>query len=250
MDPGNATDNSVARTASQFATTHWSVVLSAADSASPDAREALEMLCRTYWNPLYAFVRMKGRSAEDAQDLTQSFFERFLEKHYVKDFAVEKGRFRTFLLTILQRFLCDQFDRSSAAKRGGGVRFVPLDTTDAEAQIDQAAGASRSPEATFDRVWADTLIQTSLERLRTQYEVEGNGALFKEIRVYLSRPADRASYSVTAGRLNTSADAVAMAVVRLRRRYRENVRACVANTVATPAEIDDELRYLISVLAG
>jgi RNA polymerase sigma factor (sigma-70 family) len=238
-----------ARTAAQFATTHWSTVLAAGESASPGSGEALEKLCRTYWFPLYAFVRRQGKAPEDARDLTQSFFERLIEKHYLKDLLQEKGRFRTFLLTTFKGFLCDQFDRATAAKRGGGIRFVPLDALDAEAQFDEAAAASTSPEATFDRAWAEAVVQSGVERLRAEFEAAGRESLFRELKGYLSRPADRASYTEVAQRLGMTADAVAMAVVRLRRRYRAMVRAAVANTVATPAEIDGELRYLVELMA-
>ena len=238
------------RTPAQFATTHWSVVLAAGDSASPGAQEALEKLCRTYWYPLYAFVRLKGHPPEDAKDLTQAFFERFLQKHYVKDVVRDKGRFRTFLLTILQRFLCDQFDYSTAAKRGGGVPVISFDTVGVEAQLDQALASCQSPESMFERAWADTVVHTSVERLGEEYAAEGKASVFGELRQYLSRPADRKSYTGSAQRLGMSADAVAMAVMRLRRRYRALVRAEVANTVATPAEVDDEMRYLVNLLTG
>ncbi len=249
MVSSDSTGGSAERTATQFATTHWSVVLAAADSASPGAQEALEQLCRTYWYPLYAFVRLKGYPPEDAEDLTQAFFERFLQKRAIKSATAERGRFRSFLLTALQYFLCDQFDRATAIKRGGDVRFIPLDTLEAEAQVQEAAASQRSPEMVFDRAWADTVVGTSLERLRAAYEAEGRGALFAELSPYLSRPAERASYSDSARRLDMDAESVAMAVMRLRRRYRALVRAEVANTVATPAEIDDEMRYLVELLA-
>jgi len=199
------------------------------------------MLCRTYWYPLYAFARRQGKTPEDARDLTQSFFERFLERRYLKDVLREKGRFRRFLLTAFKRFSCDQFDRSAAAKRGGGIRFVPLDVLEAETQFNEAtAASSQSPEATFDRAWAEAVVQSGVERLRAECEAAGQGLLFRELKGCLSRPADRASYTEAARRLGMTADAVAMAVVRLRRRYRAMVRAEVANTVATPAEIDEE----------
>jgi RNA polymerase sigma-70 factor (ECF subfamily) len=225
-------------------------VLAAGDSASPDSQQALEMLCRTYWYPLYAFARRQGKTPEDARDLTQSFFERFLEKHYLKDFLRERGRFRTFLLTTFKRFLCDQFDRSTAAKRGGGIRFVPLDVLEAETHFTEAAAASQSPEATFDRAWAEAVVQSGVERLRAEFEAAGQGSLFRKLKGYLSRPADRASYTDAAQRLGMTADAVAMAVMRLRRRYRAMVRTEVANTVATPAEIDEEMRYLVELLTA
>jgi RNA polymerase sigma factor (sigma-70 family) len=241
-------DDSLTRGAARFATTHWSVVLAAGDSASLDSREALEQLCRTYWYPLYSFVRREGHSSEDAKDLTQSFFEQFLEKHYLRDVLQEKGRFRTFLLTTLRRFLCDQFDRSMAAKRGGGTRLVPLDALEAEAQFNQSTASTKSPEEMFDRAWAETVVKNSVERLGTEYGTGGQAALFAEIKGYLSQPADRAAYTASAQRLGMSADAVAMAVVRLRRRYRAAVRVEVANTVATPAEIDEEMHYLVELI--
>jgi DNA-directed RNA polymerase specialized sigma24 family protein len=244
-----ATSESAARTASQFATTHWSVVLAAGDSASPGWREALEKLCQAYWYPLYAFIRRKGYPPEDAQDLTQAFFEQFLEKHYIKDVAQEKGRFRSFLLTTLQRFLGHQFERSVAAKRGGGVPVVALDALQAESRFKPVAASLHSPEVLFDRAWAETVIRTSMERLGAEYLAEDKAAQFAELKRYLSCPADRAAYTASARALSMSADAVAMAVVRLRRRYRAMVRAEVANTVATPAEIDDEMRYLVELLA-
>jgi RNA polymerase sigma-70 factor (ECF subfamily) len=226
------------------------VVLAAKQGPSISTDAALERLCRTYWFPLYAFVRLKGSPPEDAKDLTQAFFERFLEKRYVKNFAPEKGRFRTFLLALLQRFLCDQFDRSNAAKRGGGASVVSLDTVEAEALFSHTAASCASPEAIFERAWADTVVHTSLDRLSDQYEAEGRSRLFEELKVYLSHPADRADYGATGERLGMSVDAVAMAVMRLRRQYRAAVRAEVANTVATPAEIDDETRYLVNLLTS
>ena len=244
----SSADDSVTLSTAQFATTHWSVVLAAGDSASPGSRDALEKLCQTYWFPLYAFVRRKGHFPEDAKDLTQAFFERFLEKHSVKEVLREKGRFRTFLLTTLRRFLCDQFDRATAIKRGGGVRWVPLDVAEGEAQFSEAAGAAGSPEELFDRAWAETIVQVSVERLRTEHEAAGQGRWFDELKGYLSQPADRTAYAASGQRLGLSADAVAMAVVRLRRRYRAVVRAEVANTVATPAEIDEEMRYLVELI--
>lgn len=231
-----------------FATTHWSAVLAAGDSASPETQEALDRLCRTYWYPLYAFVRANGYRPKDAEDLTQAFFERFIEKRYVKAAIREKGRFRTFLMTLARRFLCNEFDRATAAKRGGGVPHVPLDTLEAEGQLDEAVTSSQCPESTFDRAWAETVIQTGLDRLRVEYEAHGKAALFGELKGYLSRPVSQATYAEAARRLSLSSDAVVMAVLRLRRRYRAMVRAEVANTVATPAEIDEEMRYLVDVL--
>lgn len=245
-DPSNA---SATRAASQFATTHWSVVLAAGETASPESAAALERLCRTYWYPLYAFIRYRGHGSEEARDLTQGFFERFLEKHYLKGLVREKGRFRSFLLMTLQRFLCDQFDRATAAKRGGGIPLVPLDAGPAEGRYSQAVATTPTPEALFDRAWAEALVQTSVEQLRREFEAAGQGALFAELKPCLSHRSEHAAYGEVAKRLGLSSDAVAMAVMRLRRRYREKVRSEVAHTVASPAEIDDELHYLVELLA-
>ncbi len=250
MVSNELTGDSVERTAAQFATTHWSVVLTAADTSAPGTRDALEKLCRTYWSPLYAFVRLKGYPPEDSKDLTQAFFERFLQRQALKSVAAEKGRFRSFLLTSLKNFLFDEHDRSAAAKRGGGVPIISLDTAAVEAQLEQAAASGQSLESAFDRAWAHTVVQTSLERLRAESETEGRGAQFAELRGYLSRPPNGADYRASAERLGLSTDAVAMAVLRLRKQYRATVRAEVANTVATPAEIEDEMRYLVDLLAS
>jgi RNA polymerase sigma-70 factor (ECF subfamily) len=248
MASSASTGDSAVRTASQFATTHWSVVLAAADSASPNGPAALENLCRTYWHPLYAFVRLKGYTPEDAKDLTQSFFERCLAKQFLKSLVPDRGRFRTFLLTLLQRFLCDQLDRVRAEKRGGGVPLLPLNLASVEAQIDRAVAACETPEKVFDRAWAETVMQSALGKLRQRYEAQERAALFAELRDFLVCPTDRAGYRVRAERLGISADAVAMAVVRLRREYRAMVRAEVADTVATPAEVETEMHYLVSLL--
>jgi RNA polymerase sigma-70 factor (ECF subfamily) len=249
MTPGKPAGETPSGTGRWFATTHWSVVLAAGDPSSPDAFAALERLCRTYWYPLYAFIRYQGHSVEEARDLTQGFFERFLAKHYLKGVVGEKGRFRSFLLLALQRFLADQFDQATAAKRGGGVTFVPLDAGPAESRYSQAAAAAPTPEALFDRAWAEALLQNGVEELRREFAAAGQGALFAELKPYLSRPPERAAYSAVAQRLGLSSDAVAMAVLRLRRRYREKVRAEVAHTVASPAEIAEEMHYLVELLA-
>ena len=249
MVSSDSTGGSAERTATQFATTHWSVVLAAADSASPNSQEALEKLCRTYWLPLYAFVRRTGSGPEDAQDLTQAFFEKLLRNNTIRHLAPEKGRFRNYLLTVLKRFLRDELDRSTAAKRGGGAPVIPLDTAEGEAHLQDARVADLSPDQAFDRAWAERVLRGSVDCLRAQYEAEGRAALFAALSPYLSRRPDGEGYGATAQVLGLDASAVAMAVMRLRRRYRELVRAEVANTVATPAEIDDEIRYLIELLS-
>jgi RNA polymerase sigma-70 factor (ECF subfamily) len=244
-DSGNA---AASRNPAQFATTHWSTVLAAGDSAVPGSREALERLCRACWYPLYAFVRGLGKAPEDAQDLTQAFFERLLEKHYLKDVAREQGRFRCFLITAFKRFLCDQYDRATAAKRGGRFGVQPLAPAEAEHRWHETASLSNGPEESFDRAWAEELLRASISRLREECETAHKGAQFEQLKVFLSRPAQRTDYARVGERLGMSPDAVAMAVVRLRRQFRALMRAEIANTVATPAEIDDEMRYLVNLL--
>jgi RNA polymerase sigma-70 factor (ECF subfamily) len=250
MSAGDSTAESAGRAAAQFATTHWSVVLAAGGNGAPEAQAALESLCRTYWYPLYAFVRLRGYPPEDAQDLTQAFFERFLQKQLIRNFDPGKGRFRSFLFTIFQRFLCDQQDHIRAARRGGGVSFVPFDTACAEGQIACAAAARHSPETAFERAWAETVLRAALQQLRREYGAAGKEKLFEHLSPFLARAADRTCYARIGARFGVTADAVAMAVVRLRKRYRELVRAEVASTVATPAEIDDEMRYLVDLLTA
>jgi RNA polymerase sigma-70 factor (ECF subfamily) len=157
--------------AAGFRTTHWSVVLAAGDCASPDAAEALERLCRSYWYPLYAFVRRKGYPHHDAEDLTQGFFARFLEKRYLDEVAAEKGRFRTFLLCSLSHFLANAWDMSQRLKRGGGATHVPLDTVDAEERYRLEPNPSGTLEDSFDRAWAETLLSLALARLRGDFEL-------------------------------------------------------------------------------
>ena len=250
MVPSDSNVEPAVRNRAQFATTHWSVVLAAADRTSPEAETALEELCRTYWYPLYAFVRMKGYDPETAKDLTQAFFEKFLEKHFLKALVPSRGRFRTFLLMLLKRFLSDQLDRARASKRGGEVEVVPLQFSGVEARIDQAVAARETAEQVFDRAWAETVMQSALGKLRQRYQAQGRAPLFAELRDFLVCPTDRAGYRVRAERLGISADAVAMAVMRLRREYRAMVRAEVAHTVTTPAEVETEMHYLVSLLVG
>ena len=160
-----------------FVTTHWSVVLAAAKSDTA-SQAALENLCHTYWYPLYAYVRRRGHSAQDAQDLTQAFFARLLERHWVGDADRERGRFRTFLLTAMSRFMADEWDKVRAQKRGGGVVHVPLQLDTAETRYGHEPADNRTPEQYFERRWALTLLDTVLQRLRAEYEREGKGELF------------------------------------------------------------------------
>lgn len=231
-----------------FRTTHWSLVLSAGRSGEPGARQALETLCSTYWYPLYAFARRKGQSPEDAQDLVQGFFARLLARDDLAQVHPDKGRFRTFLLTALSHFLANEWDRSQAQKRGGGVEMVPLTGDDPEERFLQAMYGDVSPDLAFDRSWAERMLATVLGRLRRECEADGRAGRFDALKGLLLGDRSGLSYTQIAAALETSEQGVKSAVHRLRQRFRELFRDEVAQTVAHPAEIDDELRHLIRAM--
>ncbi|MHC1766718.1 MAG: RNA polymerase sigma factor [Verrucomicrobiia bacterium] len=232
---------------SLFPPTHWSVVLAARDPASPQAAEALEELCRAYWYPLYVYVRGAGHSPEDAQDLTQEFFARLLAKQYLAAVNPERGRFRWFLLAAAKRFLCNEREWASAAKRGGMSPHVPFDGQKAEERYRLDAADADTPDRLFDRAWATHLIHTTYECLEEEYTVEGKAKLFNRLRVFLSGDEADLTYAEVAAGLRMTEGAVKVAVHRLRRRYRERLREEVAHTVHTPADVEEELRTLQSV---
>lgn len=229
-----------------FVTTHWSVVLTAREGNSSKSSEALEALCRTYWFPLYAFVRRQGRNPHDAQDLTQEFFARLLEKEYLKSAAQEKGRFRTFLLVALKRFLANDWDRQHAQKRGGVSLIVPIDPELAESRFMAGPPHELQPDLLFDRQWALTLLDRTMTRLSDEYAATGRTKLFELLRGCLARDESALPYLEIATRLNLTEAAVKMAVQRLRARYREVIRSEIADTVAGPEEIEEEIRHLFS----
>lgn len=247
MSSNQSEDESRERSAAQFATTHWSVVLAAGDSASPDSREALEKLCRAYWYPLYAFARRKGHSPQDAEDLTQGFFERLLAKHYLKDVLAEKGRFRTFLLTSLTHFMANEWDRAQALKRGGGEAILSLDAGALESRYRSDVARQDPAEEHFDRLWADAVMNRALISLEEEFRAAGKGAHFEALAEFLSRTPAEGEYVQVGERLGLNSHAVAVAVSRLRDRYRVLVRAEVGQTVENPADVDPELRYLVEL---
>ena len=229
----------------RFATTHWSVVVSAGDSRSPQAERSLAVLCENYWFPLYAFIRRAGHSAEDAQDLTQGFFVRLLDKRFLAAADRQKGRFRTFLLTAVKHFLANEHDRATAKKRGGGRTVVPLE--DLEARYAREPADTLTPERIFERQWALTLLEQVLVRLQREMAAQGKAALFDALKDSLAGgPAD--GYAATADRLGMTEGAVKTAAHRLRRRYRELLREEIAKTVAGPDEVEEEIRYLFDCL--
>ncbi len=234
----------------RFVTTHWSVVMSASDSGSPRAAEALEKLCRTYWYPVYVWVRRKGFSPSDAEDLTQAFFAGLLSDQFIASADREKGRFRTFLLTRLGHFLADEWDRLKAQKRGGGRPMIPLESKTAETRYQLEPVDPRSPDKIFEYRWAVTLLERVFERLRQEYQDASDAALFDELKGCLVQTRAAVPYGEASARLGLSEGALRVAVHRLRQRYRKLLRAEIAETVAGSEEIEEELRYLLRVLAG
>lgn len=233
-----------------FLTTHWSVVLTAGRSDTPRALDSLEQLCRTYWYPLYVYVRRRGYPPEDAEDLTQEFFARLLRSNFLAEADRDRGRFRSFLLTALNHFLADQWDRVRAQKRGGGRQFIPLEAGTAETRYRLEPADELTPEKVYEQRWARTLLSNVVERLRREYETGGKGALFAGLKECLTKARSAVPYAELATQLNMSEGALRVAVHRLRQRYRELLRAEIAATVADSREVEEELRYLVQVLAG
>jgi RNA polymerase sigma factor (sigma-70 family) len=231
----------------QFATTRWSVVLAAgADTSSPGVHEALATLCETYWYPLYAFLRSRGYQPEAAQDLTQAFFTRLLEKHAIRHADPARGRFRSFLLASLKNFAANERDREIARKRGGGVPIVPLEIETAEGRFQMEPPSDETPERVFDRRWALTLLDRVMSRLQVETSRSGKPSQFDRLKTYLTGEQPQLSYAQTASELGMSEGAVKVAVHRLRKRFRDLVREEIAQTVSSPAEIEDELKHLWS----
>jgi RNA polymerase sigma factor (sigma-70 family) len=229
-----------------FVTTHWSVVLSAQDRDCANSDAALETLCRSYWYPLYACVRRQGHSPQDAQDLTQEFFARLLNKEYLKSAEREKGRFRTFLLVALKRFLANEWDRQHAQKRGGFAAVVPIDHALAESRFASEPTHSLQPDVLFDRQWAMTLLERTMSQLRDEYVTSGRARFFEFLQPCLAKDESALPYAEIAARLTLTEAAVKMAVQRLRARYREILREQIADTVSSPQEVEEEIRHLFS----
>jgi len=246
----NGSSAAAAGTLPVFATTHWSVVLAAAHGDSTGAGAALSQICQSYWYPLYAYVRRRGHSPHDAQDLTQAFFLRLLERNWVEAADRERGRFRTFLLTALQRFLSDEWDKARAQKRGGDLVHVPLQLDSFETRYGHEPADTLTPEQTYERSWALTLLDTVLHRVQAEYERDGKGELFAALKTCLAGTGKSLPYAELAGPLGLNESAVKVIVHRLRQRYRQLLRAEIAHTVSGTADVDEELRQLFRVLAG
>jgi RNA polymerase sigma factor (sigma-70 family) len=232
----------------QFNTTHWSLVLAAREEDSPQAAELLEKLCRSYWYPLYLFVRRSGYDQEAAKDLTQGFFKRLLEKNYLLQVDPEKGKFRSFLLASIKHFLANDWDRTQTKKRGGAYAIISWDDPEVENQVRSASGSELAPDKAFERQWALTLLDQVFHHLRAECAAAGKEELFESLRAYLSGEKSAESYAEAASRLKMTPGSVQVAVHRLRRRYGELLRAEIAQTVRTPAEVDEEIRSLFAAL--
>jgi len=233
--------------AAAFATTQWSVVLTA-QSKSASAQDALEKLCRAYWWPLYGFVRRQGYNPEEAQDLTQGFFAMLLERRNLDAVRREKGRLRSYLLTALKNYIGKTRRRSMTLKRGEGKPLVPLDELVARERADLEPAHTLTAEGIYERRWALTLLEHALERLEEQYRDAGNAILFEKLKPLLTDEPDRASQETIARELNMNENAVKQALHRLRQRYRVVLRDEIADTVAVPTDIEDELRHFIAIL--
>jgi RNA polymerase sigma factor (sigma-70 family) len=233
-----------------FTTTHWSVVLAAADQERPEAAQALETLCRTYWYPLYAYVRRRGRAPEDAQDLIQEFFARFLARNYLASVDRQRGRFRSYLLGAVNHFLADDWDRRHRLKRRIQACPVPFDAASGEDRYTLEPIDERSPDRLFERRWALTLLDLVLGQLRREYQDGGKERLFAALSIFLTGEAEGEGYHQAAETLNMTEGAVRVAVHRFRQRYGDLFRQAVADTVETPEEIADEMRHLRRVLSS
>jgi len=235
--------------AGQFATTRWSVILAAGDSASEQHEPALGTLCKTYWFPLYAYLRRRGYDSYQAEDYTQGFFAGILERKGLQRADPKCGKFRSFLLVCLKNFLADEWDRDHAQKRGGDKKVLSLDFDTAASRYDREPADSLSPEKLFERSWALTVLTRAMDRLKAESATPDKKRLFDRLKVYLAAEKDAGSYRDLAGELDMTEGAVKVAVHRLRRRYRELVRDEIAQTVTTEAQVDEEIRDLFAALA-
>jgi RNA polymerase sigma-70 factor (ECF subfamily) len=244
------TSRDFGKTADIFVTTRWTIVLAAADRSTPEAERALEEICSIYWFPIYAYIRRRNHSPEDAEDLTQEFFRRLLEMHWIGDADRAKGRLRAFLITALKHFLAKEWRRASAEKRGGGQHLISIDSGIAESRY---ASTEKNPsieaEALYDREWSLTLLELTMKRLQTEYAEAGKAERFATLKGGLFAPHQEVDYPALAASLDLSIAAAQTAVHRLRKRFRELYREEVAQTLPPGADLDEELRHLAASLA-
>jgi RNA polymerase sigma factor (sigma-70 family) len=250
MDQEQKPPSSVRAGGRRFATTRWSVVLAAGHASTGDSREALARLCESYWYPLYAYVRRWGYDADQAQDLTQEFFARLLEKHYLRAADPARGRFRSFLLGSLKHFLSNERDRAGAAKRGGRATVIPLEFETAEGRYSREPADAETPESVYERRWALILLERTLGRLRREFDNAGKQTLFARLEGHLTGDQETVPYAELCAELGMSEGAIKVAVHRLRRRFGALLREEISETVSDPAEVDDEIRDLFRALKG
>ena len=233
-----------------FHTTRWSLVLAAGQRSTPNSQDALDALCRTYWYPLYAYVRRRVRDVDEAQDLTQSFFLQVLDKNYLGDAQPERGKFRAFLLTAFKNFLANEWDKAKALKRGGGRTSIPLDFESGEKRFRLEPTDDLTPDRLFDKQWAFTLLEHVLNRLREESVRSEKQEQFELLKVFITGSSVRGGFAEVAGKLGMTTGAAKVAAHRLRQRYRAILRDEILQTVAEPSEVDDEIRSLFAILGS
>lgn len=248
--PDNTDTSPTPAGTSRFATTHWSVVLAASSPKSSRYREALETLCQAYWFPIYAYLRRQGYGAHKAEDQTQGFFTHMIEMDDLCRADPDRGRFRSFLLSMLKHFVADQWDRSQAQKRGGGKKALSLDFADAETRYKLEPSHQLSPDKLYEKSWALTLLSQTMARLKAETSGTNKQKLFEQLKAHLAGQFHAVPYSELAARLEMTEGSVKIAVHRLKQRYRELLREQIAQTVSSPEEIDEEIRALFVALAS
>jgi RNA polymerase sigma factor (sigma-70 family) len=241
--------NAASHSGGVFDTTHWSVVLGAGDESNPGADQAMARLCQTYWYPLYCYVRRRGRQPEEAQDLTQEFFARLLARNYLRTLDRQKGKFRWFLLAAMEHFLANEWHRQNRLKRGGGQKAISLDEQRAEERYQFEPTDTQTPARIYERRWVSALLDQALRRLREEFVAAGRSGHFEALQIFLSGGRLDVSQAQVGAQLGMTEGAVNVAVHRLRKRYGELVREEVAQTVASADHVDEELRYLLSVVS-
>jgi RNA polymerase sigma-70 factor (ECF subfamily) len=232
----------------EVATTQWSQVLAARDGSDTQARAALESLCQTYWQPLYAYIRHQGSDPDEARDLTQGYFAEFLEKDFLADVNPDKGRFRSFLLASLRNFLSHERERSRALKRGGGALTLSFDTQAGETRYASQPTEAMTPVEVYEHRWAITVLDRAMDRLEAESQEAGSWPQFQQLRQYLTSAEPQVPYGEAAEALGMSEGAIRTAVHRLRKRYGQALRAEIAQTVANPADTDGEVRHLLAIV--
>jgi RNA polymerase sigma-70 factor (ECF subfamily) len=235
---------------SAFMTTHWTDVMQAGDPSSPQGRVALEKLCKTYWYPLYAFARRQGNEEATAKDLTQGFFAILIEKASLTKAQPEKGKFRSFLLARFKHFMTDERDKARALKRGGDMIFFSINDTTVEDRYSQKTADGNDPEKLYERHWASTLLEEARRRLEQEYANSDKRDFYKELEPFVLETGDAPPYALVAPKLGISEGGVRNRVHSMRQRYHQLVREEVFRTVGSPAEVDEELKYLIRIVSA